>query len=112
MQRVSPGERQLPLKTLTDEKDAPGGRLEFSAPCCLCPKAAMKRLALEQLQAIVAYELCHVRRRDNLTGFIHMPVETVYLVSSSGVGPHPDSEQAAGGAASATPPEPPGPIDL
>src|SRR5580700_467720 len=38
----------------------------------------MGRLSLAQLEAIVAHELCHVRRRDNLTAAIHMVVETVF----------------------------------
>jgi bla regulator protein BlaR1 len=46
-------------------------------PTLLMPDGIDELLSPEQLQAIVAHELCHVRRRDNLTGVIHMIVEAV-----------------------------------
>ncbi len=47
-------------------------------PVMLLPEGIMDRLTPAQLEAIVAHELCHVRRRDNLTGAIHMIVETIF----------------------------------
>ncbi len=47
-------------------------------PVLLLPDGIAERLAPEQLRAILAHELSHVRRRDNLTGFIHMLVEAVF----------------------------------
>ncbi len=38
----------------------------------------MERLTPSQLEAVLAHELCHVRRRDNLTSVIHMIVEAVF----------------------------------
>ena len=35
-------------------------------------------LTLPQLEAVLAHELCHVRRRDNLTAAFHMLVEAVF----------------------------------
>src|SRR6266700_1522522 len=35
-------------------------------------------LAPAQLKAVLAHELCHIRRRDNLTSAIHMFVEAVF----------------------------------
>jgi bla regulator protein blaR1 len=47
-------------------------------PVLLLPEGIMERLSPEQLRAILAHELCHVRRRDNLAAAIHMAVESVF----------------------------------
>ncbi len=47
-------------------------------PVLLLPEGITERLTAAQLEAILAHELCHVRRRDNLTAAIHMVVETVF----------------------------------
>jgi bla regulator protein BlaR1 len=47
-------------------------------PILLLPEGIMDSLTSEQLQAILAHELCHVRYRDNLTAALHMCVETLF----------------------------------
>lgn len=47
-------------------------------PVLLLPQGITERLTREQLHAILDHELCHVRRRDNLTSAIHMLVEAVF----------------------------------
>jgi uncharacterized protein (TIGR03435 family) len=47
-------------------------------PVLLLPAGITDRLTPEQLQAILAHELCHVRRRDNLTAAVHMVVEAIF----------------------------------
>jgi bla regulator protein blaR1 len=47
-------------------------------PALLLPEGIARRLTPEQLQAIVAHELCHVRQRDNLLAAIHSVVEAVF----------------------------------
>jgi uncharacterized protein (TIGR03435 family) len=47
-------------------------------PVLLLPEGIMDRLTPEQLNAVVAHEMCHVRRRDNLTYALHMAVEVVF----------------------------------
>jgi len=44
----------------------------------LLPEGIVNRLSPAQLEAIFAHEMCHVRRRDNLTFAIHMLVETLF----------------------------------
>jgi uncharacterized protein (TIGR03435 family) len=44
----------------------------------LLPAGITDRLTPAQLDAIVAHELCHVRRRDNLATAIHMGVEALF----------------------------------
>jgi uncharacterized protein (TIGR03435 family) len=47
-------------------------------PILLFPAGIEAYLTAAQLEAVVAHELCHVRRRDNLTAAIHMVVEVVF----------------------------------
>jgi len=47
-------------------------------PVLLLPQGILDRLTPAQLSAIVAHEMCHVRRRDNLTYAAHMLVETLF----------------------------------
>ncbi len=47
-------------------------------PVLLLPEGIGSRLTPSQLGAIVAHELCHVRRRDNLAAAVHMTVEAVF----------------------------------
>jgi bla regulator protein blaR1 len=47
-------------------------------PVLLLPKGIVDRLTPAQLNAVLAHEMCHVRRRDNLTAAIHMAVEAIF----------------------------------
>ena len=47
-------------------------------PVMMLPQGILDRLNAAQMRAIVAHEMCHVRRRDNLTFALHMLVETVF----------------------------------
>jgi uncharacterized protein (TIGR03435 family) len=46
-------------------------------PILLVPDRITERLTPRQLETVIAHELCHVRRRDNLTAVVHMGVEAV-----------------------------------
>jgi bla regulator protein blaR1 len=47
-------------------------------PVLLLPDGILDRLAPPEMDAIVAHELCHIRRRDNLVTVIHMAVESLF----------------------------------
>jgi uncharacterized protein (TIGR03435 family) len=47
-------------------------------PVLLLPEGISERLTPQQLQTILTHEMCHVRRRDNLTAAIHMLVEALF----------------------------------
>jgi uncharacterized protein (TIGR03435 family) len=47
-------------------------------PVLLVPVGLESTLNADQLRAVVAHELHHIRRRDNLTSALHMAVETVF----------------------------------
>jgi uncharacterized protein (TIGR03435 family) len=47
-------------------------------PVLLLPQGINDRLSSAQLGTIIAHEMCHVRRRDNLTAASHMIVEALF----------------------------------
>ncbi len=47
-------------------------------PVLMLPEGIAERLSPEQMGAVVAHELCHLRYRDNLTAAVQMLVETVF----------------------------------
>jgi uncharacterized protein (TIGR03435 family) len=47
-------------------------------PVILMPQGIDSYLTADQFAAVVAHEVCHVRRRDNLTAAIHMAVEALF----------------------------------
>jgi uncharacterized protein (TIGR03435 family) len=47
-------------------------------PVLLLPDNISDRLSAPQLNTIIAHEICHVQRRDNLTAAIHMVVEAAF----------------------------------
>ena len=47
-------------------------------PTLLLPHGITQHLTPTELQAILAHELCHLRRHDNLTAAIHMLVEALF----------------------------------
>jgi bla regulator protein blaR1 len=54
------------------------GVVGWFRPVLLLPAGVVKRLEPRQLEAIIAHELCHVVRRDNLTAAMHMIVEAIF----------------------------------
>jgi bla regulator protein blaR1 len=63
-------------------RESPGllepGVVGWWRPVLLVPEGIAERLTPRQLEAVLAHELCHVRRRDNLTSAIHMIVEALF----------------------------------
>jgi bla regulator protein blaR1 len=47
-------------------------------PVLLLPANLVEYLTSAQLRAVLAHELCHIRRRDNLFASIHMLVESIF----------------------------------
>ncbi len=80
--RVARGAKPLdfgmPIPVLSSTMAMEPGVFGVLRPVLLLPEEIETRLSAEQMSAILAHELCHVRRRDNLTGFIHMTVEAIF----------------------------------
>jgi len=47
-------------------------------PVILLPESLAQKLSKAEIDAILAHELCHLRRRDNLAALVHMLVEAVF----------------------------------
>lgn len=54
------------------------GIFGIARPVLVWPEGISQRLSDEQLQAVIAHELWHVRRRDNLAAIVHMLVEALF----------------------------------
>lgn len=61
---------------------APGaeapGIVGFLRPVVILPAKLLEHLNPRQLDAVLAHELCHIRRRDNLFAAVHMMVEAIF----------------------------------
>lgn len=74
----SPLEIPVPVKVRSSPGLLEPGVVGFLRPILLLPEGIAECLTPRQLEAVLAHELCHVRRRDNLTSAIHMIVEAVF----------------------------------
>jgi bla regulator protein BlaR1 len=54
------------------------GVIGWVNPVLLLPADIERHLTRQELEAIVAHQLCHVRRFDNMTAAIHMLVEAIF----------------------------------
>jgi len=68
----------LPIPVLSSPSQLEPGIFGIFRPVLLLPQGIAERLTTGQFDAIIAHEMCHVRRRDNLTAAIHMLVETIF----------------------------------
>ena len=54
------------------------GLVGIFRPVILMPRGIGEKLSAAEMNAILAHELCHLRRRDNLTAAIHMLAEAIF----------------------------------
>jgi len=69
---------QLPLPVLLTDSSIEPGVFGVFRPVLLLPTGIAARLSSAQLQAVVAHELVHVRRRDNLWAAVHAIVQAIF----------------------------------
>lgn len=67
--------RMLPVKYAREPVEP--GLVGIYNPVLLLPQGINERLTKSELDAIVAHELCHLRRNDNLTASVHIVVEAL-----------------------------------
>lgn len=75
---ASPMQMPLEVPVLSSSHLLEPGVFGIVRPVLLLPEKIVSRLSAAQLSSILAHEMCHVRRRDNLTAAIHMAVESIF----------------------------------
>jgi uncharacterized protein (TIGR03435 family) len=75
---ASPSPLQVGVPVLSSSELLEPGVFGIFRPVLLLPEGIQRRMTAAQLEAIIAHELCHIRRRDNLAAAIHMVVEAVF----------------------------------
>src|ERR1035437_1727869 len=75
---ATPLDLNLPIRGMSSPARMEPGVIGIFKPFLLLPEAITEHLTPAQLEGILAHELRHVQRRDNLTGAIHMLVETIF----------------------------------
>ncbi len=78
LRSASASDLKLPIPVLSSPARFEPGVFGVFRPLLLLPEGIAQRLTPAQFEAVVAHELCHVRRRDNLTAAIHMVVEALF----------------------------------
>jgi bla regulator protein BlaR1 len=78
LRTASPLHLNLPFRAMSSPARLEPGVFGVFRPVLLLPEGITQRLTPAQFDAILAHELCHVRRRDNLTAAIHMAVEAIF----------------------------------
>ena len=78
VREATPLALNLPLPALSSRERLEPGVIGILRPVLLLPRGIADRLTPAGLEGVLAHELCHVARRDNLTAAIHMLVETIF----------------------------------
>lgn len=75
---ASPMPLNLSVAVMSSSARVEPGVFGIFNPVLILPQGITERLTSAQLKSVIVHELCHVRRRDNLTAAIHMVVETIF----------------------------------
>ncbi len=67
-----------PIEIMLSRMSLEPGIFGVARPVLIWPEGISKHLEDAHLEAILAHEVCHVRRRDNLAAAIHMVVEAIF----------------------------------
>ncbi|HYI98050.1 MAG TPA: M56 and DUF3738 domain-containing protein [Bryobacteraceae bacterium] len=78
LQAAYPLSIDAPVPVMSSPTVIEPGVFGIFKPVLLLPQGIFNRLTAEQLNAILAHEMCHIRRRDNLAAALHMLVEAIF----------------------------------
>jgi bla regulator protein blaR1 len=78
LRMATPLPLDLSIRAVSSTARMEPGVFGIRKPVLWLPEGITKYLSQEQLETVVAHELCHVRRRDNLTAALHMLVEAIF----------------------------------
>jgi bla regulator protein BlaR1 len=69
---------RTPIKLVLSRNWMEPGIFGFSRPVLIWPEGISQHLDDRHIEAILTHEICHARRRDNLTAVLHMLVEAIF----------------------------------
>jgi beta-lactamase regulating signal transducer with metallopeptidase domain len=69
---------RTPTTLVSSNTSLEPGVFGLMKPVLLWPRGIAERLTADQIEALLAHEVCHVRRRDNLVAAVHMIVEALF----------------------------------
>lgn len=75
---ATPLRMNIALPVLSCSERLEPGVFGIFRPVLLLPEGIADRLSPAHLQTVITHEMCHVRRRDNLAGAIHLFVEAMF----------------------------------
>ena len=78
LERLGIGGLQPPIEMVTSRTSLEPGVFGIVRPVLVWPEGISQRLEDAHLEAILAHELWHIRRRDNLAAAVHMLAEAVF----------------------------------
>jgi bla regulator protein blaR1 len=78
LRSASPLHLGLPIRAMSTPSRLEPGVFGVFRPFLVLPEGISEHLTTAQLEAVLAHELCHVRRRDNLAVAAHMVVEALF----------------------------------
>jgi bla regulator protein blaR1 len=78
LRAATPIQLSVPIRAFSSPTLIEPGVFGIFRPVLLLPAGIEERLTPAQLQSILAHEMCHVRRRDNLAAAVHMLTEATF----------------------------------
>lgn len=82
VKRLARDAKLLPISAPIPVKSSPSsvepGVVGLFGPVLVLPEGLAEHFSEEEFRAVLAHELCHVRRHDNLTAAVHMVVEAIF----------------------------------
>lgn len=78
LKAASPVDWPAPALVMSSPLLLEPGVVGLRRPVLLLPEGIVERLSSAELEAVIAHELCHIRRRDNLTAAVHMLVQALF----------------------------------
>jgi len=76
--RIEANRLPTPLRIVSCDSPIEPGVFGWRSPVLLWPRDIEDRLSDAQIDAVVAHELAHIRRHDNLTSALHMTVQAIF----------------------------------
>jgi bla regulator protein blaR1 len=78
LRTASPLNLSLPIPAMATPACLEPGIFGILRPVLMLPEDIAEHLTAAQFESVIAHELCHARRRDNLAAAVHMLVEALF----------------------------------